>query len=449
MIKAYLDKIDKYTDSQTGVNRTLIAGYLGLTLLCFLLLLLPIFHRDGTTLVNHFFMSVSLVSTTGLAPDTFGQVYNLGGQIVGLLMIQLGGLGYMALASFVLIGTRRHLPSLSGKLLKVEFGLPKRYPLFQFIWTVIIFTILIELIGTLCLWYGFAQAGVENPLWNGLFHSISAFCTAGFSLFDSGFEPYVQSHWITGTLTILSIMGSVGFIVILDFVTKITRKGGSMTLTSKIILWATLIILVVGTLLLYFTDPLLRAMPVSEAMPVALFQVMSAHTTVGFNTYDYSQFSLASTVVLLVIMLVGASPAGTGGGVKTTSITALIAVMKSILASRKFISFRGRRIPTNRIFFAVAGFFFYGVIAILGILAVLMIEQENLPLGKVLFECTSALSTVGLSQGTTSILSWGSKLVICALMFIGRIGAITFGLALIRDNVLYDEGYVPEEDVAM
>jgi len=425
----------------------LIKGYFLLTFLCFICLVSPICQSADNSLVNHIFFSVSIVSTTGLAPADFSSSYNFLGQIISLFFIQLGGIGYMALSSFIILKQFNRLPNLSARLLRLEFNLPKKYPLKSFIYSVFIFTLLIEIIGATILYFGFKESGVENPIWRSIFHSVSAFCTAGFSLFSDSMTSFSGNSLITTTILILSLLGSIGFIVLLDFWLWLTKKRKTITLTSKIILFSTFLFWVAASILIFFSDMELRLLG-WEGMHLAIFQSISAHTTVGFNNYDVGLIDSGGIFVIIILMIIGASPAGTGGGIKTTSITALIAVLVSVLKRRKHITFFQKEIPASNIYLAVSSTIFYSFILIVGTWSVLIIDSENFGFEKILFEVASALSTVGISTGITGQLSDLSKLIISFLMFIGRLGVLTFGFALISEAPLLQNK--PEtEDIAI
>lgn len=422
------------TDDKSTVH-LLIKGYFFLSILCFICLLLPICQQNGTSLVNHLFFSVSIVSTTGLAPADFATTYSFEGQLISLVFIQLGGIGYMALSSFIILKQSKHLPSLSARLLRLEFNLPQKYPLVAFIYSVFVFTVLIELIGTILLYYGFKSEGIAQPLWYAIFHSISAFCTAGFSLFGDSMTAFKVNPLITNTILVLSLLGSIGFIVLLDFWLRLLGKRNGITLTTKIIIVSTFFLWITAALLIYFSDKTLLETGWDGFM-VAVFQSISAHTTVGFNNYDIGTLSTASIFIMIILMIIGASPAGTGGGIKTTSITALVAVLIAILKRRKNITFFLKEIPAANIYLAISSTIFYAFILIIGTWLMLTIDGYNFTLNQLLFEVASALSTVGISTGITAELSNWSKIIISLLMFIGRLGVLTFGLALISEAPL-------------
>lgn len=437
---------NRKTDDRSTV-RLLIQGYFMLTVACFLVLLFPLCQSSSNTMMNHLLFAVSIVSTTGLAPANFGESYNFIGQFISLIFIQLGGVGYMALSSFILLKQSKRLPSISARLLRLEFNLPQRYPLISFIQSVFVFTILIEAIGAGFLYVGFLHAGVEWPLWNAIFHSISSFCTAGFSLFGDSMTSFSDQPIITNTILVLSLMGSIGFIVLLDFWLKLIRKRTSITLTSKIILFSTFLIWITAAIIIFLSEPTLRGAG-WPGLKISIFQSISAHTTVGFNNYEIGTMSFGGLFILIILMIIGASPSGTGGGVKTTSVTAIFAVLISVLKRRKEITFFNKQIPASNIYLAISSAIFYLFIATIGLWGILMLENEAFTFEEVLFEVTSALSTVGLSTGLTGELCSCSKLIIAVLMFIGRLGVLTFGFALINKAPLLRSK--PEtEDIAI
>lgn len=441
------DWLSSRNTGEESVTRLLIKGYLFLTVLCFGLLLIPFFHKQDILFIDQLFYAVSIVSTTGLVPTDFGASYNFGGQLIALFFIQLGGIGYMALGSFVILSHFERLPSLSIRLLRLEFNLPERYPLRQFIYAIFIFTFLIESIGALLLYIGFNRIGVEQPIWNAIFHSISAFCTAGFSLFSDSFTTYHNQPLIVNTIIALSLLGSIGFIVLLDFVLFFIRKRKSITLTSKIILISTFLLWILGAAFLFFSEQNIK-LNGWDGFRYCLFQSMTAHTTVGFNSLPIGNFSTATLFILIILMIVGASPSGTGGGIKTTSITALFAVLKSVLKRRKKITFLNRILPSKNIFLAISSTLFYLILLSIGLWILLLTDGEQHSFQFLLFECASALSTVGISTGITGDLSFFGKLLIIVLMFVGRVGVLTFGLALMHGEP-FMTGKIKEEDIAI
>ncbi len=212
--------------------RLLIIGYLLLCFICFVLLYLPFSRYEELTSIQILFYAISIVSTTGLAPTNFAEDFTTLGHFFSLFFIQIGGIGYMAISGFIILSCRRRMDTLSLRLLKLDFNLPDEYPTFTFIYSVVIFTLLIEACGALILYLGFQNAGVEDPLWMALFHSISTFCTAGFSLFENSLGDFSSSPLILYTSAIISLLGSLGFIVLLDGWLRLIRHQPRMTQTS-------------------------------------------------------------------------------------------------------------------------------------------------------------------------------------------------------------------------
>ncbi|MEL6922557.1 MAG: potassium transporter TrkG, partial [Bacteroidota bacterium] len=231
-----------------------------------------------------------------------------------------------------------------------------------------------------------------------------------------------------------------------DLFLYLIGKRKNFTLTSKIIIIITLLLWLGGAFQLFVSDQL-WAMG-WDGFQIALFQSMTAHTTVGFNSFDIGSFSTSALFVLIILMMIGASPSGTGGGIKTTSVTAVMAVLISVLRKRKIITFLNRAIPANNIYLAVSSTLFYSILLSLSTWGILLVDGELFSFQELLFECASALSTVGISTGITGDLSIGGKLIIIILMFVGRIGVLTFGFALISNAPLLKQTTI-EEDIAI
>jgi trk system potassium uptake protein TrkH len=334
----------------------------------------------------------------------------------------------MTLGSFIILSRKSPLPSKRHEISKAVFSLPDSFRVEKFIRSVIHFTVVIESLGTLCLYFIFREAGVDQPLWHAVFHSVSSFCTAGFSLYSNSFEQYSTNFWLNVVVAIMSYLGAIGFIVCVDFWRKFRGKTNAITLTSKIILWTTFWMSIIGTTLLFLSEPSTQSQPADTRLLSSFFQCMTAMTTVGFNTLNLAQFSKASLLILIVLMIIGASPSGTGGGLKCTTFSAILGVMRSAIRGEKEVSFWGNPVPLERIWTSVASLGFYLVVLVIGTYLLELTEastfEENL------FEAASALGTVGLSLGITANLTHMGKIVIILLMFCGRLGPLTFGIAL-------------------
>ncbi|MBF0171030.1 MAG: potassium transporter KtrB, partial [Nitrospinae bacterium] len=335
-------------------------GYLLYIVAGWLLLSLPFAQRGGTaTALDHLFIATSAVSTTGLATISVADSYTWFGQLVILLLIQLGGIGYMTFGSFVALSIRPQLSDSREKIGRTVFALPASFRMDKFIRSVVGFTVVIEVVGAAVLYPALVNAGAADPLWSAIFHSVSAFCTAGFSLYNDSFMSMAGNFWINAILGALAYLGGIGFIVCIDFWRMLRGKSDRITLTSKIILLTSFWIMVAGTLFLFLGEGTLATLPPERRWLAALFQTMTAMTTVGFNTVDIGQFSNASLLLVVILMVIGASPSGTGGGVKSTTLSALYGVMRSSLRGERVVRFWGNPIPDERVWSAMAAFSFY------------------------------------------------------------------------------------------
>ncbi|MEN7550954.1 potassium transporter TrkG [Rapidithrix thailandica] len=427
-------------------ERLIVLGYSLIILLGFLLLCLPICHKQPVAALDNLFIATSALSTTGLATVSVADNYNFLGELVILLLIQLGGIGYMSIGSFIILGRKKRLSETGVRLIQFDFSLPDKYPVLHFVKDVIIFSIVIEVLGALGLYFIFLENGVDNALWSAIFHSISAFCTAGFSLFNNSFEGYYDNFYLNAVISALSFAGAVGFIVFSDYYEYLLKPGKKITYTSKIILRFTLIVFVVAGMILLVSDEGLHGYPTEDKILLAFFQSMTALTTVGFNSYPIGNLLPSSLFLLTIVMFFGASPSGTGGGLKSTTITALYAQMMATLKGKREVTFLHRIIPNHRVRLAASNFFFYSTVLTLGILALLLTEKPDA--FSLLFEATSALGTVGISTGITGELSVLGKLIIVALMFFGRIGPLSLGVAIMANKEEEKEEIV-EEDLAI
>ena len=250
----------------------------------------------------------------------------------------------------------------------------------------------------------------------------------GFSLFNSGFANYVDNGLINFVISFLAIAGSLGFIVVTDFALWFKNRAHNLSFTTKVILVGFLTLLSLGFGFFYFFEPTVQGLNGSTKFYAAFFQAMTAMTTVGFNTVDFGTFALPMLVVTVFLMYIGASPSGTAGGMKITTLTAVLAIMKSRLRGSEKITFLGRVIPFERLYIATSSFIFYTSIIFLG--TFVLTFSESFELERIIFEVASALGTVGLSTGITGDLSIVGKITIILLMFIGRLGVLTFGLAI-------------------
>ena len=426
---------------RTNPAKLLVVGYAGYMLAGWLLLSLPFAHEGTVEAIDNFFIAVSAVSTTGLVTVDPGSNYSFFGELIILLLIQVGGVGYMTIGSFAVMATAHKLSPLREKMTRAAFALPKDLKPGHFILTVVIFTLVCEAIGALALYFIFAGAGQDDAIWSAIFHAVSAFCTAGFSLNPNSFEAYSGNVGLNVVISVLSLLGAMGFLVIHDVWRNFTSAAFHLGFTTKVILRITGAFLFIGTLVLFVADPGIAALQPTERLLAAFFQTMTATTTVGFNTVPIGALSMSVLMVLFVLMAVGASPSGTGGGLKTTTFAALLAIMRSTLKQRSRVRFFKRPIAASRLQAAGASAVYFIVLLAVAVF-LLGLTDPQFTFDRVVFEVISALGTVGLSMGITGDLSLLGKLIIIVLMTAGRVGILTFGIAI----AMHDETRAEEED---
>lgn len=397
-----------------------------------ILLSLPFASSTGKSigLVNAFFMASSATCVTGLVVVPTGAALSVPGQLVILALIQVGGLGLMTLATFfyALIGRRI---TLRGRLLIQEsLGQGSLAGLVRLLRSVFLFTISCEAVGAALLTVRFAfDMPLPKAAYFGVFHAVSAFCNAGFDLFGDSLERFASDPIVVLTVTGLIIIGGLGFLVLKDLTEH--RKDGRLTLHTKIVLRVTGVLLASVTavvlLMEYSNADTLGALPTHGKLLSAWFQAVTPRTA-GFNTVPTAMLRESTVLLMIVLMFVGASPAGTGGGIKTTTTWIVFSGMLSTVRGRHELVSDGRSLPRDVVdrSYAIA---VLSALLVTSVATVLMWTEKSgfLP---VLFETMSAFGTVGLSLGITDSLSTIGRIIIPLTMLAGRVGPITLAVAL-------------------
>lgn len=420
---------------------------LAYTFLGWIALSLPFMNTTDVSLLDNLFTSAAAVSTTGLNSVNFADSYTFLGKLVVLILIQIGGVGYMTFSSFVYLSfsERHRLRKYQQENLNAEVSLPKTLKLSDFLWAAVGFTVIAELIGAVFLFNYFRHHdfGIFDAAWYGIFHSVSAFCTAGFSLWPNSMETFADSKTMNIVISCLALSGAMGFIVVTDVFNFIRRKTKQISFTTKIIVLATAGMVAFGTFTLFVTTPGITLLE-------AFFQSVCAMTTAGFNTVNVGGLSSCSLLILVLLMNIGGSPSGTAGGMKTTTFCSMLAIMYNRLRLNTRVEFLGRRLPLLRLYAATSMFLVYAFFLFVSVF--LLTWTEDLPFIGLVFESSAALGTAGLSTGITSQLSALGKLIIIATMIVGRIGVVTFGMALLahdKDDEDEEDKPVKTEDVAV
>jgi len=412
-------------------QQSLFFGFFMYMVLGWIFLSLPFSQKIPTDFIDTLFTSTSALSTTGLATVSTFDNYTFFGQFIILTLIQIGGIGYMTLTTYILLSTTKQITHWHKKILHNEFTMPKEFKIQDFLKSVIVFTFTIEIIGAILFYFAFRPIHSDTffTVWTSIFHSVSSFCTAGFSLYNTSFEAYATNTFLNGIVLFLTISGGLGFIVVTDIWYYFSKKSNSISFTTKMITLSFFGVLFIATAITFFGESTIQHYPVFERLEIAAFQTVNAISTAGYNSIPLSNLTLGVLLTIIFLMYVGAAPSSTGGGMKITTLTAVIAIVKSKVRNQAKVTYMNKKIPADRLEMAVSTFIFYTAILFFSVF--LLSFTENHSLEKLLFEATSAIGTVGLSMGITGSLSVWGKIILISIMFIGRVGVITFGLAIL------------------
>ena len=407
-----------------------VLGFLLLILLGTLLLCLPFASTgDNVHFVDALFTATSATCVTGLSTVTTATQWTLFGKIVIIFMIQIGGIGFMTFMSLTTI-VKKSASLSKRKLLMQSAGSIELNGVIKLIQRVLLGTFFIEAIGAIVLSIRFWVRGLSfiKGLWYGIFHSISAFCNAGFDILgDSSLADYQSDPTILITIACLVIIGGIGFLVWGDF-TAHGFRFKKYQLHSKIVVVTTAFLLVGGTLIFYFTEKndALANFSEGDRWLNAFFESVTLRTA-GFASFDQAALSDGGSFVSYVLMLIGGSPGSTAGGIKTVTFAIVILNAISFARNRDSITIYKKRIQDTTVKHACAIISIY--LAATCLVTVIVALIEPFPLDDVIFEVVSALGTVGLTKGITASLSIASKLILCLTMFFGRMGGLTLLLA--------------------
>lgn len=419
------------------------------------LLMLPIATNKNVPLIDHLFMVTSAACVTGLSTVNLGETYTYFGQIVLLLVIQIGGLGIMTLSAFISIFLGKSMAVKDRLVMQDILEISSLEQLVELILDIVKLTITIEIIGAVILTAVFALSGIDfaNSLYLGVFHSVSAFCNAGLSPLTNGLEGYATNPALNFTVTSLIILGGIGFWVMKDikkcFAQRkpLSAKFHSLTLHSKIVISTTFFLLCVGTLVIFVSEFMTTLAPYSltEKGMVAYFLSVTSRTA-GFNTVHMNSLTSSTVFFLIMLMFIGASPGSTGGGIKTTTFAVLWQSVKSTFLGKKRVELFHRTLDSSVIVKSIALTFTSMMLICFFMLFLLVFEHDKNPL-YVLFEAVSAFATVGLSMGITSALTFMGKIFIIALMYIGRVGPLTMVVGLAMKSTKSEGLRYPQEKV--
>ncbi len=422
--------------SKLTQTQMIVVGFMLIILTGSLLLMLPWASRshEVTPFLDTLFTATSASCVTGLVVVDTWSHWSMFGQVIILILIQVGGMGFMTLGVFMAILLRRRIGLKTRGVLQESINSLQIGGIVKLAKKIIQGTVFFESVGALILMYRFIpKVGMARGIWYGIFHSVSAFCNAGFDLMGY-MEPYESlcgyaGDWLVN-LTIMSliVIGGIGFFVWDDIATK-KLKVHRYTLHTKLVLMTTLALIIGGALFFFFTEQsnVLRNMPFAERIWASFFQSVTARTA-GFNTVDTGALTEGSKFVTILLMFVGGSPGSTAGGIKTTTLIVLLVCVRSNMRQEKGYNILDRRLDEEVVRKACTVMCTNLLLMLTA--TIVMLVLQPFALTDVLFETASAIGTVGMTTGITRSICSVSKAVLIFLMYCGRIGSLTFALSL-------------------
>lgn len=415
-----------------------------------ILLSLPVAtHQGSIKLVDALFTSTSAVTVTGLIVVDTATYFTLFGQMVILILLQFGGLGFMTLSTLIILLVGKSMSIKEKFFIENDFTTGSYQNIRDLLKKIFLMTFVFEFLGAIIFYFQLPDLKGPERIFSSTFHSVSAFCNAGFSVSSNSFENFV-SHWgINLTLMFLIICGGIGFLVLNEvylFIRRKIKKTSKFSLHSKLVLISSSILIFSGTLIIFIEEIFnpTNSLPLGSKFLSSMFQSVTARTA-GFNTINIKTMTSASIFIILILMFIGASPGSTGGGVKTSTFGMVFAFFRARIRGFKNVNFFFRKIPNQTIEKA-----FIVIILSLALVSasflLLLTFETKFRMVELLFETISAFGTVGLSLGITPHLTLPSKIIIIITMFVGRIGPLTLFVAMSRRETRAVFNY-PEENI--
>lgn len=432
----------------------LAIGFAGIILLGTILLNLPIatLARQSAGLINSIFTATSAVCVTGLVVVDTGTYWSLFGKIVILVLIQIGGLGFMSMATLVSFIIGRKITLRNRIIMQEAFNQLTISGIVRLVKYILMLTLFIEGIGAILLSIFFIPIyGKSVGIFYGIFHSVSAFCNAGFDLIGNGssFTPFVTSSYLSFVVIFLVVIGGLGFAVLLDIAKQ--RNFKNLSLHSKLVVFMTIALLMIGFILflvLEFNNPnTMGNLSFGDKLVASLFQSVTPRTA-GFNTIDTAGLTDSSKILTMLLMFIGGSPGSTAGGIKTTTIAILVLTIMAVVVGRDDTQVFRRKINRDTIDRALT-IFLIAMSVVMLVTFLLTITEKGNDFLTVFFETISAFGTVGLSTGLTPNLSPIGRLIISLTMFSGRVGPLTVIVALAHRNKKKALMHYPEGKISV
>jgi len=444
---------NEYTSRKLSPHQLLVFGFTGMILLGTALLMLPYSTTQGISVTDALFTSTSAVCVTGLIVKNTLLDFTPFGKGVILLLIQIGGLGYMSMATFLALLIGRKIGLSERILIKESLNIATLEGIIRFMKGMLVFVFLAEGVGALLLTLRFLKAfPLKDAVFQGIFHSVSAFNNAGFSLFQDSLIRFRGDIVVNLIIMSLIVLGGIGFLVVDDLYGWVKKRQKKLMLHTLIVLTSTAFLIIVGASLFYFNERNYffahSGLSSLETVITSLFASVTARTA-GFNTIDYSVLQPATIFLTIILMLIGASPGSTGGGIKTTTVTVVIMNLWCTIKGRKDTVMFKRRVPEaliSRSFVVLAL-----AVIFINIITLVIIDIEHTGFQQTMFEVVSAFGTVGLSTGDGGARSFCatfsdlSKIIIIFTMLAGRLGPLTLFMALLgqkEERIRYPEGRI-------
>ncbi len=455
-MKSLFNKLSKSTN-KLDPTQIMVIGFALVILIGARLLNMPMATQTGERigLLNALFTATSAVCVTGLVVVDTATYWSEIGQVIIITLIQIGGLGFMTITTMFAIIVKKRI-NLRERLLIQEslnqFDLSGLVKLTRYI---LLTTFIIEGVGAILLSFVFIpQFGVSKGIWYSIFHAISAFCNAGFDLMGSVSGPfssltsYVDNGTVVITASLLIILGGLGFPVILDILKQ--RKFSKLNIHSKVVLISTAFLIISGAVVIYLLEcnnnETIGSLSTEGKILASLFQSITTRTA-GFNTVDLALMRESSIFIMIIFMFIGASPASTGGGIKTTTVATLLLSVRSFISHKQDIEIFERRVGTSTVNKSL-GVFLIGIVVVVFGTLIISITEDGFTLLESGFEVVSAFATVGLSIGGSPDLTTLGKVFIMIFMFMGRVGSLTIFMALThrgpkkKQLIKYPEGKI-------
>ena len=407
-------------------------------------------NGKGTDLIEGIFTATSAVCVTGLTVNDVSTTYNLIGKTIIMVLIQLGGIGLITFSSLLILLISKEISYYTKKVVQEDINAETVFNIQKYLKKVIVTVLLIELIGAAILFFEFIKKfEFLKAIYYSVFHSVSAFCNAGFSLFSDNLESFKGSMIINTVIPILIIVGGLGFSTIINVYKYLKKEDKRITTTSKITLKVTLGFVIFGAFFIFIFEhaniKTIGNYTFMEKIGAAFFQSVTTRTA-GFNTMPLAGMKEITVLLFIFFMFIGASPGSTGGGIKTTTFGLIVLGVITIIKNKEYIEYNGRKISWTNFNRAIS-IVFISVCYIVTILFLLILLEPNVNVINLLFELVSAFGTAGVTRNLTPYLGNMSKILLIVTMFIGRVGPLTIVSALSLKKIKSGKHKYPEENI--